>query len=87
MASLLAVIVVAGGVAILAALVAALVVVIAKVSKATGSAVSKSYEAAVMQEIHHGLGKLDERVESLETLVSDQDRSKESKFDRNLQSE
>ena len=85
--SFLAIVAMAGGAAFLAAVVATAVVVLAKVSKSTGSAVAKSYDAAVLQEIHNGLGRLDERVESIETLVSDQPRSKEANCERELRPE
>ncbi len=44
-------------------------------------------ETRIIQEIHHGLTKMDKRIEALETLVLDRDRSKEAKFDRDLRSE
>jgi phage shock protein B len=44
-------------------------------------------ETRIIQEIHHGLTKMNTRVEALETLVLDQDRSKEARFDRDLQNE
>ena len=44
-------------------------------------------ETRIIQEIHHGLTRMDKRIQALETLVLDQDRSKEAKFDRDLQTE
>lgn len=44
-------------------------------------------ETRIIQEIHHGLMKMNKRIEALETLVLDQDRSKEKRFDRDLQAE
>ena len=44
-------------------------------------------ETRIIQEIHAGLTKMDKRIESLETLVLDVDRSKEKRFDRDLQKE
>lgn len=44
-------------------------------------------ETRIIQEIHHGLTKMNSRVEALETLVLDQDRSKEKRFDRDLHAE
>ncbi len=44
-------------------------------------------ETQIIQEIYAGLTKMDKRIESLETLILDADRSKEKKFDRDLQKE
>lgn len=44
-------------------------------------------EARVVQEIHAGLTKMDKRIESLETLILDVERTKEKQFDRDLQKE
>jgi len=44
-------------------------------------------ETRIIQEIHHGIMKMDKRVEALETLVLDHDRSKEKQFDRDLNRE
>jgi phage shock protein B len=40
-------------------------------------------ETQLIQEIHHGLKKMEERVESLETLLMDDDR-KRNEFDERL---
>jgi phage shock protein B len=44
-------------------------------------------ETRIIQEIHHGLTRMDKRIEALETLVLDHDRSKEKQFDRDLNAE
>lgn len=44
-------------------------------------------ETRMIQEIYAGLTKMDKRIESLETLVLDVDRTKEKRFDRDLQKE
>ena len=67
-----------------------IVIMIIRVAK--GSPVRKrerhdADETRIIQEIHHGLTKMNSRVEALETLVLDQDRSKEKRFDRDLQTE
>lgn len=44
-------------------------------------------ETQIIQEVYAGLTKMDKRIESLETLILDADRSKEKRFDRDLQKE
>ena len=44
-------------------------------------------ETEIIQEIYQGLSKMDKRIESLETLILDVDRSKQKQFDRDLQKE
>lgn len=44
-------------------------------------------ETRIIQEIHHGLMKMNNRVEALETLVLDRDRTKQAQFDRDLSNE
>lgn len=41
-------------------------------------------ETRMIQEIHHGLTKMQKRVEALETLLLDDERVKRDKFDREL---
>ena len=41
-------------------------------------------EARMIQEIYHGLGRMEDRVEALETLLLDSDRKKRSDFDTEL---
>jgi phage shock protein B len=41
-------------------------------------------ETRLIQEIHHGLSKMDSRVEALETLLLDDDRRKKREFDDKL---
>ncbi|MEK7794095.1 MAG: phage-shock protein [Candidatus Hydrogenedentota bacterium] len=41
-------------------------------------------ETRLIQEIHHGLKKMDSRVEALETLLLDDDRRKKRDFDEEL---
>lgn len=76
MASLLAVIVVVLAIVVTVMLATAVVALFTKLIKTKRNDAESNRETAVMQEIHSGLGRLDDRVESLETLVSDQERSK-----------
>ena len=48
---------------------------------------TEAEETRLIQEIHHGLVKMERRVESLETLLLDADRTKRSRFDRELSEE
>lgn len=41
-------------------------------------------ETRMIQEIHHGMLKMEDRVEALETLLLGDDRDKRSEFDREL---
>ena len=45
---------------------------------------TEAEETRLIQEIHHGLVKMESRVESLETLLLDSERTKRSRFDREL---
>ena len=45
---------------------------------------AEAEETQLIQEIHHGLLKMEERVESLETLIVDRERKKPSDMDREL---
>jgi phage shock protein B len=45
---------------------------------------SDSDETRLIQEVHHGLMKMQKRVESLETLMLDDERTREEQFDRDL---
>jgi len=51
-------------------------------SKRSGG--SEADETRLIQEIHQGLVKMESRIESLETLLLDSERSKRSRFDREL---
>ena len=44
-------------------------------------------DTKIIQEVYQGLTKMDKRIESLETLILDADRSKLKQFDRDLQKE
>ena len=46
--------------------------------------VESQEETRMIQEIHHGLMRMEDRVESLETLLLDTDRKKRSDFDQEL---
>ena len=48
------------------------------------SAKTDADETRLIQEIHHGLTRMEQRVESLETLLLDQERTKRARFDREL---
>lgn len=41
-------------------------------------------ETRLIQEIHHGLRRMEDRVQTLETLVLDDDKLKRDNFDRDL---
>lgn len=47
---------------------------------------SDASETKLIQEIYHGLNKMDQRIEALETLLLDKDeeRKKREEFDREL---
>ena len=48
---------------------------------------TEAEETRLIQEIHHGLVKMEGRIESLETLLLDADRTKRARFDRELSEE
>jgi phage shock protein B len=48
------------------------------------SASSDADETRMIQEIYHGLQRMEKRVETLETIIIDADRTKESRFDKEL---
>lgn len=52
-----------------------------KSSKSAGQDIE---ETRLIQEIYHGLTKMGERVETLETLLVDDQRKKRADFDREL---
>lgn len=59
------------------------------VSAVRGSGSKKSRkldadETRLIQEIYHGLGKMEKRVESLETLLLDDERKRQTQLDRDL---
>ncbi len=63
---------------------------IASAFRGSGSKKSRKLDAdetRLIQEIHHGLGKMEKRVESLETLLLDDERAKRAQFDRDLRTE
>ena len=45
---------------------------------------TEAEETRLIQEIHHGLVKMESRIESLETLLLDTERTKRARFDREL---
>jgi len=55
-----------------------------KGGKNRGSSRADVDETRMIQEIHHGLMKMQRRVESLETLMLDDERIREERFDRDL---
>ena len=48
------------------------------------SRAEEAEETEMIQEIYHGMSKMADRVEALETLLLHDDRSKRSDFDREL---
>lgn len=64
-----------------------MVYLIIKASKSGGGrsgSRSDEEETRMIQEIYHGLTKMQQRIETLETLVLDDDRSKRDEFERKL---
>lgn len=64
-----------------------MVYLIIKASKGGGGqsgSPSEAEETRMIQEIYHGLTKMQKRIETLETLVLDDDRSKRDEFERKL---
>jgi len=45
---------------------------------------SDADETRLIQEIYHGLQRMEKRVETLETIIIDTERTKESRFDKEL---
>lgn len=84
----LAIILVSGFVAVsLLLAVAFSISLIIKTARGGGlkkTAKSDADETRLIQEIHQGLTKMEGRIESLETLLLDQERTKRAKFDREL---
>lgn len=67
-----------------------MVIMIVRTAKGSPARKRERHEAdetRIIQEIHHGLMRMDKRVEALETLVLDHDRTKEKQFDRDLNRE
>ena len=66
-----------------------LTVALVKAFRGTGSSKKgrkeSSDETALIQEIHRGLMKMAQRVETLETLMVDEDGLKRSEFERELE--
>ena len=86
--SVLAIIAVSGVVAVmLLATLGATTYLIIRAFRGGGSKRSGKTEAEetrLIQEIHHGLVKMESRIESLETLLLDSERTKRARFDREL---
>ena len=56
----------------------------------TGAAASDEDETRMIQEIYHGLSKMEDRIETLETLLIDGERKRSEaqkmrEFDRNIE--
>ncbi len=86
------IIAVSGGVAVmLLTTVTFMVYLIVKAARGGGSKKSKQAdmeETQLIQEIHHGLTRMEDRVEALETLLLKDERGKrERDFDRELRKE
>lgn len=52
-----------------------------------GGTPSDVEETRMIQEIYHGLSKMHKRVEALETLLLDSEKSKRAEFERKLNDE
>ena len=89
--NLIAIIAVSGVVAVmLLATLGAMTYLIIRAFRGGGpkrSGKTEAEETRLIQEIHHGLVKMESRVESLETLLLDTERTKRARFDRELSEE
>lgn len=66
-----------------------LVIAFVKATRGSGSSQlgrkESAEETALIQEIHRGLMKMTDRVETLETLLVDEERLKRGEFERELE--
>lgn len=85
-----AIVAVSGGIAcLLLGTIGGLTIAVVKAFRGTGSSKKarkeSSDETALIQEIHRGMIKMAQRVETLETLLVDEDGLKRSEFERELE--
>ena len=68
-------IVVEGALVLVLAGIAAIIVALAvKLFRGTGDRVSQTEDARIIQEIYQGLSRLEQRIESLETILAERRR-------------
>ena len=66
-----------GGSVLVLAIIASTVLMAIKILKGGGSRKAQKFqaeEAGIIQEIHQGLSRMEERVEALETIIMDRER-------------
>jgi phage shock protein B len=64
---------------VLAGLVAIIVALAFKLFRGAGDRTSQMEDTRLIQELYQGLSRLEQRVESLETILADRDRKERSK--------
>jgi phage shock protein B len=73
-------IVVEGALVLVLAGIAAIIVALAvKLFRGTGDRASQTEDARIIQEIYQGLSRLEQRIESLETILAERRREERSK--------
>lgn len=73
------------GAVMIIATVGLMIYLIIKAYKGSGKGgQSDADETRMIQEIYHGMQRMEKRVETLETIIIDTERTKESRFDKEL---
>ena len=73
-------IVVEGALVLVLAGIAAIIVALAvKLFRGAGDRISQTEDARIIQELYQGLSRLEQRVESLETILTDRSREERNK--------
>ena len=63
-----------GSILLMLALIPATILLVIRLVRGGGSSRAQAEEAKMVQEIYQGLSRLEERIESLETILLDKDR-------------
>ena len=63
-----------GSILLMLALIPATILLVIRLVRGGGSSRTQAEEAKMVQEIYQGLSRLEERIESLETILLDKDR-------------
>ena len=63
-----------GSILLMLALIPATILLVIKLFRGGGSSKTQTEETKMIQEIYQGLSRLEERIESLETILLDKDR-------------
>jgi phage shock protein B len=71
MLNIIVVSIIFGSIVALAALICGTILIIVKVRGGSGTGSANDEEAKLIQEIYQGLERLEERIESLETILTD----------------